>query len=662
MNKVSMVQGDRPALKAATVSATSSKLALTLLGVAIVLHGFVLSALSMARYSSYRAGMFDLGNMAQAIDSVLRGAPLVYTGPQGNVSRLAGHVELIYLGLAPLFWLWHDPRVLLVAQAVLASSAAVPVYRIAARRLPATSSVWFAIGYLLYPTAVAAVLFDLHGDTLAMPLLLWMLDALDNRAWRRFGLFLILSLLCKFYIAAPIFVLGCTLFTARTAPFGLADHPQRRRIGAIICGTAAVYGALMLLVVRPAFAPAYSDAATYVKYYFGASTSLDLAAILDRLINLLAVLLPSALLFWWAPWTVLPGFALIVPSLLSTGPGDAYAWSYHHYAAAAPFIVVGAIDGATRRVTRISSPRLRQREARLVGLMFGGVSLLFHVGLNDTPLGVPFWRSLSDQPSSYIRTERDAFKDRWLAANVPAQVALAASNFLAPHLWDRSTLYLVRYPDEPRSVLFETNRERVDVAIADALFDYYEVLGNGYAGGLAYDLDAIRQLLRDPRWMLTAARDGLLRFDRRSDPASGLAQEIRAVSDRSPATARFGDAIELVQNTIEPVGERRFRATFRWRATRDFRADEQFVAVSRLDGVANARMIHLPSYALAPTTTWRAGQVWEEQFEVEIPADVAAGRYTWRTGWYDALSPYAATTDARSRLGDEVVITTLDVR
>ncbi len=41
-------------------------------------------------------------------------------------------------------------------------------------------------GAFFYPTALTSVLFDFHGDTLAMPLLLFALDALDQRAWGRY--------------------------------------------------------------------------------------------------------------------------------------------------------------------------------------------------------------------------------------------------------------------------------------------------------------------------------------------------------------------------------------------------------------------------------------------------------------------------------------------
>lgn len=627
------------------------------------------AGLSLARYRAYNVGMFDLGNISQAIWSILRGQPLVYTGPTGNVSRLAGHVELIYWLLAPLMRLWPDPQVLLVIQAALAASAALPVYRIAVRRLPPSSSVCFALGYLLFPTAVAAVLFDMHGDTLAMPLLLWMLDALDSGAWRRFWLFLALSLLCKFYIFVPVGVLGLTLLPGAQPGYRALeqlDRMRRQRLALAACAVAGVYGALVLFGIRPFFTTkASGDGSDYARYYFGALLLLGPADLLDRAVNLLAVLLPSALLWWWARWAALPAFAIIVPAVLSTGPGASYAWSYHHYAAAVPFIVSASIIGATQRLGRVRNLRLRLRESRMVGALFLIASLVMHVGLNDTPLGLSFWRSevgAGLDPSGYRPTGRDALKDRWLRAQVPPDAPVAASNFLAPHLFQHTTLFLTRYPDEPGPQRFAQNVAQVRLVVLDALFDYYQQTGTGYAGGVDYDVAAIRQLLQTPGWSLMTARDGLLRFE--ATPDGGLRQSIRPVTEAAPTRTRADQSIVLLASSVEPLPDqpRRYRATFRWQAALDLSSSRPLVAVSRLEGVEHSRIVHLPSYVLQPTDSWQAGQVWEEQFDFDLPAEIAPGRYQLRTAWYDVRSPVAAATDARSRVGEELTISALDVR
>ncbi len=112
------------------------------------------------------------------------------------------------------------------------------------------------------------------------------------------------------------------------------------------------------------------------------------------------------------------------------------------------------------------------------------------------------------------------------------------------------------------------------------------------------------------------------------------------------------------------TGPRRLRATFAWRLTGDFGPAGRFVAVSRLEGLADARIVHLPGYALLPAWEWRPGQLIVETFDVELPPETTPGRYTWRMGWYNVGLPGSYATDTRSRLPDstEVVVDLIAVR
>ncbi|NJN53472.1 MAG: DUF2079 domain-containing protein [Anaerolineae bacterium] len=75
--------------------------------------------------------------------------------------------------LAPLVAVWPSPVSLLLFQALLYALGAIPLYRLAVRRLTHEGAALLLTAvYLLYPVGQTAVLFQFHGDTLAMPLLL----------------------------------------------------------------------------------------------------------------------------------------------------------------------------------------------------------------------------------------------------------------------------------------------------------------------------------------------------------------------------------------------------------------------------------------------------------------------------------------------------------
>lgn len=623
----------------------------------------LIGGLGLARYAGFNAGILDLGSMYQAIASVLRGQPLVLTTTGGNVSRLAGHVELIYVAFAPLVALWPDPRALLIGQTLLAATGAVPAYRLALRRLDSRLAArCAALIYLAYPVALTAALFDFHGDTLAMPLLLWAIDAFDRRDDRAAALFVALSLLCKVYVALPVAAIGAYLFL----------WGGRRRAGLITAGGAVAYGAVVFLVVRPLFEAAGGERIVnnYVQHYFGEPGEL-VATIPERLLVALVVLGPALLLAWRGWRWLLLAAPLLLAVLISTGPGATYHYGYHHYALAVPFLVAATIDGAARLRDRaeaaqagglaparlaalhIAAPTRRARSWRADLRFTTFVVVLISALLVDIPLNPTFWLSLPGvgvDSSVYGITPRDRVKAQFLAERVPADAPLAASMFLGPRLADRATLFAVRYSDDPGGERLPTILPRVDYVLTDALFDWRTVADGQLAGGVGYEANEIALLLRDPAFAITAARDGLLLFQRGAAPATALQQTVEVVAEAGlPARQDTFGPVTLVGAQLEPLGGRRYRASFAWRLADDQPIDRDLVAVSRLAGVEGARIVHLPSAVLLPTSAWAPGQIVRERFELELPAELAPGRYSWLTAWYDPAHPDAYATDMRSR-------------
>ncbi|MFQ3682947.1 DUF2079 domain-containing protein [Roseiflexus sp.] len=645
------------------------------LWLAIMLIGGMLCWLSFARYNGFNAGMYDLGNMAQAIWSGTRGEPLLYSRPEGmRASRLAGHVEIGYFLFAPLYALWPDPRLLLAIQAALFALGALPVYRIAWRRIDMQyggeravpyAARLLALIYLLYPTAQTGVLFDFHADTVAAPLLLFALDALDVRSWRWFAFWTALALSMKFYVAALVVGVGVVMF--------LWEGQRRAGVATALAG--GIYGLLAFFVVRPLFTPPSSGGVAvissgYLAYYFGALDEI-IATFPDRLLNAVVVFGPALLVAWRGWRWLLPGLPLAAAMLASTGPGGAFDYRYHHYALVVPFIAMGIIDGAARMqrgipVVRSGATRRRGRSWRGDLGFTVAVTAIFSALLVNTPLNPLFWLGgpgYGFDRSIYGITPRDVRLAAFLATRAPPGAPVAASTFIATHLVNRETVYLVRYPFEARAERLPDLLPQVQYALPDALFDWYLQLDDGYGGGVDYDQDAIAILLRDPSFALVDMDDGVLLFERDADPERILVNRLSLIPDNgAPARQQFGP-FDLVDARVEVIGDRRLRATFVWRVREALPPGTRYIPVSRLDGVAGARFVHLPGYALKPAWEWQTGDVVEETFDVIVPPDALPGQYAWRVGWYDARHPDAALTDERSRMAGtgEYVVTLVEV-
>ena len=109
---------------------------------AVVLHWVV-----------FKDARFDLGNMVQAIWNTLHGHFLETTTATGHQrNRLGFHVDPFLLLFAPLLWIWSNPVLLPVIQALAVASGALPVFWLARKHLGSSrTAAHFAFAYLLYP-------------------------------------------------------------------------------------------------------------------------------------------------------------------------------------------------------------------------------------------------------------------------------------------------------------------------------------------------------------------------------------------------------------------------------------------------------------------------------------------------------------------------------
>ncbi len=622
----------------------------------MLLFGVMMAALSIARYRGYNTAMEDLGNMAQAIWSGTQGKPLLFTYFCHPVSRLGLHAELIYLLIVPLYALFPSPATLLILQAALFAAGAWPLYHLAQRRLESeAAALAVVLIYLLYPLAENAVLFDFHADTLAMPLFFFALDALDRERERAYFLWIALALVSKVYVAYAVALLGGLLFLR-----------GKRRVGALTAAGAVIWGALAFFLIRPWFAARYGlpvqSYDNYAAYYFGQTLALLGETWAERLLMGLLILLPLLPALRVAPWEVLAVAASIAPVLLSSGPGPRYSYKYHHFALSVPFVVIAVL---------VAAERLRRQRSHVGAMpawsLFLMTMLVMTAGLNvelsDTPLSPSFWKAEPGHGMDawkYGRTERDAVKDAFVA-QIPDGAALFATNFLAPHAANRETLCTMLPPAPPPPDDYEARLMSVDYALFDALFDYN--VSQPVTGLVTIPNTYLARYLSRPEWSVVAADDGLVLLRREAPAAERLPQTITHTMAPAPAApmAEFGEGLSLVGAEVVPLDGRRFE----WRVTWDSRHDgdrfPRLLAVSRLAGPAEMRVLHLPMTDLYPTTAWQAGEQITERFEVILPDRLPSGSYEVWLGLYRMDDPFAYATDARSRIGDEVLIARIEV-
>jgi len=187
-----------------------------ILGFLIVLYVIYFTVASFQRYDNFYSGRFDLGNMDQAVWNTIHGRIFKVTDPNGTniISRLAFHADFILVLLAPLYFIWSNPKMLLLVQSIILGIAAVFVFLQSSDLLKNKNlSFSLSLAFLMSPSIQFSNLYDFHPVVLATTFLLATFYFLKQKKYFWFLFFLVLSALTKEQIWIIAGLLGLYAFS-----------------------------------------------------------------------------------------------------------------------------------------------------------------------------------------------------------------------------------------------------------------------------------------------------------------------------------------------------------------------------------------------------------------------------------------------------------------
>lgn len=492
----------------------------------VATYAAAFSWLSVLRYRGFSTGRFDLGNMVQAVWSTSDGRLLETTDITGRqFSRLGSHVDPVLALFAPLWWIWSSPEMLLVAQAVIVATGALPAFWLGRHwlgddRLAAAG----AAAYLLYPALQHATLFDFHPVTLATPLLLFCIWAAEEARWAALGVYAGLAALTQEQVGLVIAALAVWLWFR---------HPDRRRAAVILAVGAVAWVAVCLLVIMPAFAIQSSNAhiERYSKLGDGpreiATTfltrpwdALSIVATPGRLVYLFALLVPLLLLPLASPALALVGLPqLLINLFASTGPAQTV--DYHYAVLLVPVLVAAGLLGLSRlRARQIPGPLGRfLAEPRWVAASLVGAALLSGVFQGPLPLWGWVPGGWGGSPRNAFTIDPQAKAMEKAIALIPDDAVVAATNNAGSHLSARRRILLLpRLGNADWALLADGPRLRAMALDRPTL---RPIGGDGYIGLRA----RARQLLTSKKWTLVYEQNGVKLYRRvASIPGADAAQ------------------------------------------------------------------------------------------------------------------------------------------
>jgi uncharacterized membrane protein len=393
------------------------------------------SAYEIVQHAVYRTHGFDLGIFDQAVWHYSR-----LETPASTIREvpnlLGDHFSPILVLLAPLYWIWADPRMLLAAQGVLIGASIVPVFLFARSRIGRPAATLLAVAYSLFWGISAAVAYDFHEVAFAPLLLALLILFADQLRWRGFWIAFVLLLCVKEDMALLAVFIGVYL---------LVRGEWRR--GAIAMGAGIAFYEVVTKLVMPHFAGGLDF--QYWTYTQIGSGPFDAVANAvrhpglvphfmidqpDKVRTILYLLVPFLFLVIYSPLVVLI-VPLIAERMLSTN-SQFWGTRFHYSLVIAPVLAMAAADGIRNVLRSLRYDRAGPVLAvAAAGAMLVGNFLLFE----RFPLN-------AERQASFFSPKKGAVERRFdrALALIPPQASVMAQEIFIPHLSDRSHVYEIR--------------------------------------------------------------------------------------------------------------------------------------------------------------------------------------------------------------------------
>lgn len=403
---------------------------------------FALAA--VLHYLAFEELRFDLGNMVQAIWNTLNGHFLETTTLNGfQHSRLGFHVDPLLLLLAPLFWIWSSPLLLLVVQAIAVASGALPVFWLARKHLASSrAAAHFAFAYLLYPATQFNAFTShegFHAVSLAIPLILFSVWCLDEDRLVAFSVLAVLAAASKEEIPIAVGCLGIWYAVRR----------GRRTFGLGVFGIGLAVSLANFLWVIPHFSPTGNEPyASRYRAVGGTPTGIVHKLFTDPLAFVHAIATGQKVSYLALLLVPFLGLCLLEPLLLFgavpdlainllSGRSDQASIALHWTAGMVPFVVAASIFAAAR----LKTIGVRLSLWVLVAVAMTAIlSPLYVLGRDTRALGSPV-----------LAAKKHA------VSLIPARVPVSASNQLGSHLSQRHYISVFPFAVRARWIIVDIN-------------------------------------------------------------------------------------------------------------------------------------------------------------------------------------------------------------
>jgi len=388
----------------------------------IVLSAIIYSFLTITLYNHFQMPGLDFGLANQVIWHYSHWQIPTASSLKHLANMWGDHFNPILLLAAPLYWLWSDPKILLIFDALIVCAGSWMVFRWSQEELKnSLVSLVLAFGYLMFIGVQLALVFPFRGDTLATTFLIFAIWFLWKKRWFWYFLMVILILMSKESFGLYILFLGIFAIVWR----------REKLVGSITAVLGAVWFAVMVGWLVPHFRHHSYHIFTYLQLgnsfpeviktillnpFYAIKIFFSPAIKINTMLTLFGA---AGFLIFAAPVFLILAIPMLAERFLSADPSFWFLL-YHYSITLSPVIFVGAIFGIKKLVERYGD-RVPEVLPIISGLIFFS-SLLISIAWR-TPLlnyaKASFWR-----PEERVATLNKAIKKFLVARQFPLKIRL----------------------------------------------------------------------------------------------------------------------------------------------------------------------------------------------------------------------------------------------
>jgi uncharacterized membrane protein len=400
----------------------------------LLLFCIAYTTLALVRHHHFGSFGFDLGISDQIVWKYSQfKSPTMTIIAYNETNALTDHFEPLYILLAPLYWIYSSPVVLLIAQTVLVCLSGLPVYLLAKQKnLPLLWRFVLLFAYMTFYGIQHALWFDVHTVVFGAAFLPWFIYCIDSKRYKLAILPFILALLAKEDMGLILSVISFTLVLF-----------QKDEKLLVFAGSAVVYTILVLFVYFPYF--------TQDGYRYAGSGGFFDSLHVANLYNTAEKRSVYLYSFAWfgflpllTPLSLFPFFADITKYFVVANNLPATHGLFMHYRSALAILLVWPSILTLSRAKKLHHPLAAC--VVLLGILYLNYSL--HVPLTYLTKKW-FWTS----PSSLISINT-------VIKQIQPDYSIAVQNNLVSHLSQRDHIYTLWYEqkkDEEQKICGETN-------------------------------------------------------------------------------------------------------------------------------------------------------------------------------------------------------------